>query len=440
MLFRQFVDDDLGCASYLIGDPATGEAAVVDPAYAIERYLATAEEEGVRVSHVLETHTHADHLSGHGRLALDHAASVATHPLGEPTYAFDPVRDGDEVSVGALRIRVLHTPGHRPEHCCFVVDDALLTGDSLLVGGAARPDLAVDARDGAEALYDSLRRLFELPDDTRVFPGHVAGSLCGAGIGSAHSTTIGAERVVNPAVTASSREDFVARSAGVKAPRPPNMRLLVELNRGPFVAAPQPLPQLDDSRGTTILDVRPAAEFARGHAEGAINVPLDGGAFATKAGFVLRPDDRVALHADTFEQADRAAAALRAVGFLELAGYLPEVAADSSFAPVTLDELESLLADGSVDVIDVREAEERDDGYIAGSRHIPYRLLRACCEDLAAMRPIVTVCESGSRAAIAASLLAAAGLDARPVLGTGIGEWQERGGATVSFRRCGSSS
>src|SRR6059058_1494421 len=142
MLFRQFVDDDLGCASYLIGDEAVGEAVVVDPAYDIAPYLEEAAHRDARLSRVLETHTHADHVSGHGRLALDHGLELGIHPAAEPEYAFEPLEDGAEVALGETRVRVLHTPGHRPEHCCFVAGDAIMTGDSLFVGSVARPDLA----------------------------------------------------------------------------------------------------------------------------------------------------------------------------------------------------------------------------------------------------------------------------------------------------------
>src|SRR5581483_5452047 len=157
MLFRQFVDEDLGCASYLVGDAETGEAALVDPAYAIEQYLDAAEREGVRIVRVLETHTHADHVSGHGRLALEHGIPVSVHPAAEAEFEHEPLEDGREIVLGNVALRVLHTPGHRPEHCCFAVLDRgradepwlVLTGDSLFVGDAARPDLAVEAADGA---------------------------------------------------------------------------------------------------------------------------------------------------------------------------------------------------------------------------------------------------------------------------------------------------
>src|SRR5581483_6958438 len=153
LLFRQFVNPDLGCASYLIGDADAGVAVVVDPAFEIEQYL----DEDVRIERVLETHTHADHVSGHGRFALEHGLPVAIHALAEPEYPFEALADGDVIRVGAVEIRVLHTPGHRPEHCAFLVEDEIvLTGDSLFVGDTARPDLAVAAREGAEDLFHSL--------------------------------------------------------------------------------------------------------------------------------------------------------------------------------------------------------------------------------------------------------------------------------------------
>ena len=445
MLFRQFIDDDLGCASYLVGDAGAGEAVVVDPAYAIEQYVEDAERAGVRIVRVLETHTHADHVSGHGRLALEHGLPVATHPAAEPDYAFEPLGDGQQIRLGGVSLTTIHTPGHRPEHCAFAVTDhtradepwLVLTGDSLFVGDAARPDLAVDARDGAEALYSSLGRLLELPDGVEVYPGHVAGSLCGTGMSSKGSTTIGFERRFNGMLGVDVGE-FVARSTGTHTPRPPNMDRIVALNRGPFVGARAPLEPLFERDGATVLDVRAARDFAAGHVPGAVNVPLDGGAFATKAAFVLSPEERIVLDAASRDEAERAAQALRAVGFLELGGYLVDAQRPERLDPVELDRLDELLAAGEVELVDVREYDERNDGYIAGSRHIPYRLIRTFGGDLPAERPVVTICETGARAAVAASVLAAAGVDARPVLDGGVAAWQARGRPTVEFRRCGS--
>jgi hydroxyacylglutathione hydrolase len=445
VLFRQFVDDDLGCASYLVGDEEAGVAAIVDPPYDVEPVLEEARRRDVRIVRTVETHTHADHLSGHGRLALEHGVPISIHPAAEAAYEHDPLADGAEIELGAVVLRAIHTPGHRPEHTCLAVVDRsradepwlVLTGDSLFVGDAARPDLAVGAKEGAEGLFHSLRRLLELPDGVEVFPGHVAGSLCGKAMSSKASSTIGFERRFNPAVLIESESDFVADSASVSAPKPPNMARLVELNRGPLVgAAPEPVELPAAPPGAAVLDVRPVRDYLEGHVHGAISVPVSGSSFATKAGFLLDPDAPLVVQAGSVAEAERAVRGLRAVGFLELEGYVLGAGPERMDA-VGLDELESLLADGA-ELIDVRERDERDDGYIAGSRNIPYRLLPVCGDDVPADRPVVTICESGARAGIAASILAAKGVDARPVLDGGIAAWAARGGHMVEFRRCGS--
>jgi glyoxylase-like metal-dependent hydrolase (beta-lactamase superfamily II)/rhodanese-related sulfurtransferase len=445
VLFQQFLDDDLGCAAYLVGDEDAGIAAVVDPPFALERVLAEASHRGVRIVRVVETHTHADHLSGHGRLALELGIPISIHPAAEVEYEHDELTDGLELELGQVVLRAIHTPGHRPEHTCLAVIDRsradepwlVLTGDSLFVGDTARPDLAVGAKEGAEGLFHSLRRLLELPDGVEVFPGHVAGSLCGKAMSSKASSTIGFERRFNHALQLQDELAFVAEAASVAAPKPPNMARLVELNRGPFVGAPRELEELPIApAGATVLDVRPAADYLAGHAHGALNVPVSGSSFATKAGFVLGADDTVVLQAASAPEAERAIRGLRSVGFLELAGYVlgegPE-----RIDPVELDELDELLEQGA-ELIDVRERDERDTGYIAGSRNIPYRLLAFSGAEVSSDRPVVTICESGARAGIAASILAAHGVAARPVIDGGITEWAARGGAMVEFRRCGS--
>jgi len=442
VLFRQFVDDDLGCASYLIGDEDSGEALVVDPTYAIEQYLRQAEQDGVRIVRVLETHTHADHVSGHGRFALDHGLPVSIHAAAKPEFPFDALEDGQEFELGPVAIRVIHTPGHRPEHCAFAVIDRergdepwlTLTGDSLFVGDAARPDLASEAAEGARGLYQSLQRLLELHDGVEVYPGHVSGSLCGTGMSSKASSTIGFERRFNHKVRMADEDEFVADAIRTGV-RPANMERIVELNRGPFVGSPKPLEPVNGGGGGAILDVRPAEAFAAGYARGAVNVPVDGGSFPTKAGFVLPPEERVVIHAATAEQAERAAQGLRAVGIFDLAGYVLGPPSDERLAPVELEELRPLVESGEVEVLDVREPHERDEGYIPGSRNIPYRLVREWAEDLQSGKPVVTICSSGPRAGVAASVLAASGVDARPVLDGGVPDWD---GETVSFRRCGS--
>jgi hydroxyacylglutathione hydrolase len=438
VLFRQFVDDDLGCASYLIGDPTSGEAFVVDPAYAIEPYLDAASEDGLTIVCALETHTHADHVSGHGRFALEHGVPISIHPLAGPEYPFDPLEDGQVLRAGAVPVRVIHTPGHRPEHCAFVVDERMvLTGDSLFVGDAARPDLAVDAREGAEGMFHSLQRLTQLPDAYEVYPGHVAGSLCGAAMSPARSSTIGTEKRSNAALDFGDVQAFITSSASVSTPRPPTTAHVVRLNKGTFIGAPASVERLGEIGDATVLDVRPTAAHAAGHVHGAFNVPVAGSSFATRSGFVLDPEERIVIHAGDDEEAERAARGLRSVGFLELEGYVTDIDAPEQLRPVELDELERLLDEGSVQVVDVREKAERDEGYIPGSLHIPYRLLRETGGDgLDRSKTVVTICQTGTRASIAASVLTAAGVDTRPVLHGGVEDWP---GRRVSFRRCGAS-
>ena len=444
MLFKQFLNDDLGCASYLVGDEHAGVAIVVDPPYALEPIVEEAARRGVKLCCALETHTHADHVSGHGRLALEHGVPVRVHSLAEATFEHEPLEDGTEVVLGDVVVRAIHTPGHRPEHCCFSVTDRsrgdepwlVLTGDCLFVGDAGRPDLAVEAQEGAEGQFHSLRRLAELPDGVEVYPGHVAGSLCGAAMSSKASTTIGFEKRFNRSLQGE-LSDFISAALGPPPPRPPNMERIVELNRGAFVGAQPPVARTETTPAdAVVLDVRPTAGFAAGHQPGAVGIPIAGSSFATRAAFVL-PERPVVIHATDEVEALAAARALHTVAIFGLAGW-QEGGGDERLAPVSLDELEQLLADDAVELLDVREADERDEGHIPGSRNLPYRTVRAAAEaGLLDGRPVVTICESGPRAAIAASVLQAAGVDARPVLDGGVATWCAHGGELASFRRCG---
>jgi hydroxyacylglutathione hydrolase len=441
VLFKQFLNDDLGCASYLVGDEQAGVAVVVDPPYYVEPLLAEADYRNVRLVGVLETHTHADHVSGHGRLALEHGIPIHVHGDAEATFPHEPLDDETEVEVGDVVLRTIHTPGHRPEHCCFAVIDRsrsdepwlVLTGDSLFVGDAGRPDLAVEAREGAEGLFHSLRRLVELGDGVEVFPGHVAGSLCGAAMSSKASTTIGFERRCNPALQGE-LADFLDARLGPQPPRPPHMERIVGLNRGRLVGAQPPLERVGATpEGAIVLDIRETETFAAGHHPGAVGIPRSGSGFATKAAFVL-PERPVVLHASTEEEAVQASRGLHAVGLFGIAGW-QEGGGSETLEPVSLEELERLLADDAIELLDVRETDERDESHIPGSRHLPYRTARAAAEaGLLNGRPVVTICESGPRAAIAASVLQSVGVDARPVLEGGVATWC---GETTSFRRCG---
>ena len=274
VLFQQFLDDDLGCASYLVGDEDAGVAAIVDPPYAIEPVLETAARRSVEIVRVGRD-AHARRPSLRSRPARARARHSGLDPRrgGGGVRRTTPLEDGVELELGQVVLRAIHTPGHRPEHTCLAVIDRtradepwlVLTGDSLFVGDAARPDLAVGAKEGAEGLFHSLRRLLELPDGVEVFPGHVAGSLCGKGMSSKASSTIGFERRFNRALQIEDELDFVA-DASTSAPKPPNMSRLVDLNRGPFVGAPDEVSELAAPSGdAVVLDVRDASAYGAGH-------------------------------------------------------------------------------------------------------------------------------------------------------------------------------
>jgi len=429
MLFRQLVNDDLGCASYLIGCEATGEAIVVDPPLAIEELLAVAGHHEVELVRVVETHTHADHVSGHGRLAHELGLPVSIHPLAAVEYPFDPFEDGDELRVGNVSLRCLHTPGHRPEHCCIAVVDhtraeepwLVLTGDSLFVGDTARPDLAVGGVEGATALHASLNRLLELPDGVEVYPGHVSGSLCGKGMSSKGSSTIGFERRFNPMLAFSELSTFVAASASVDAPKPPNLTRIVAANRGPFLPAPPPVDEAPvPADGAQLLDVRPLDAFGAGHLPGAINVPVDGSSFATKTGFALDLTAPVHVLAATEADAARAVRSLRSVAADELTGFTLVDGGPEQLEPVTIAELAGVLADPDLTIVDVRDVHERDASLPPELVSVPLHELRTT--SLAPGGTFVTVCETGPRAAVAATVLRARGFDARPLVGAGVSE------------------
>jgi hydroxyacylglutathione hydrolase len=249
------------------------------------------------------------------------------------------------------------------------------------------------------------------------------------------SSTIGRERGTNPALEFDDEQEFVLATASVSTPRPPTTELVVALNRGPWVALPMLPQELADAGGATVLDVRPFAAHAAGHLPGALSVPVSGTSFGTKAGFVVDAGEPIVLHASSPDEANEAAWKLWAVGLLDVAGYVLHADATETLATVDVAELKRLLDAGDVQLVDVREASERDVGYIPGSRNIPYRLLRSAgSESLDAARPVVTICEAGPRAAIAASLLQSKGFDARPVAVGGIPDFD---GEIVSFRRCG---
>ena len=312
MIFRQLIHDDLGCASYLIGDDDAGVAAVVDPKFEIEEYLALARYMGVRIEHVLETHNHADHVSGHGRLAAATGAKIHIHRLATPDYEHEPFDDGWELQLGTVTVRALHTPGHRPEHTAYALIDtargpepwAVLSGDTLFVGDIARPDLAVEKREGASGIFHSLHdTLLTLPAECEVWPGHLGGSLCGGPeMDMKISSTIAYEHAHNELLQIGDEDEFVHATTSTLGPQPPNFQAIVALNRGPLVTAAvetQPLTprQVEQRQGerALIVDVRTDLQFDDAHIPDAVCNPAVRAGFGTKLAWVADRDREVVL-------------------------------------------------------------------------------------------------------------------------------------------------
>ena len=410
---------------------------MIDPKWEIEDYLELADEGGFRIAHLLETHNHADHLSGHGRLAEATGATIHVSAEADVEYEHEPVRDGEIVSVGDVRIRALATPGHRPEHLAFLVSDAgrsetpwiVVTGDSLFVGDLARPDLAVEAQEGAHGLYASLRRLLELEDFAEVWPGHIGGSLCGgAGMSEKPASTIGFERRYNRFAALRDEDEFVRVLTRNLAPQPPNFQRIVELNRGPPVTEASALDAIAPARvhdllgeEAVLVDGRDTREFDAAHVPGSINVTMIRAAVGTRAAWVVDPDAEVVVTAGTDGEARRLGRLLEAVGFRRVRGHLAggmpawrdaglEVASTPAVAPSALAEL---LRSGEIELLDVREAHEWEVGHVQGSLHVPYHDLREGLPDGVDVngKPIAVACSTGNRSAIAASLLARAGVE-----------------------------
>src|SRR5919198_153059 len=339
MLFRQITHDDLGCASYLIGDEDAGVAAVVDPRLDIEEYLALARYVAVRIEHVLETHNHADHASGHGLLAAATGARIHIHRDATPDYEHEPFDDGWELRLGRVLVRALHTPGHRPEHTAFVLVDtergdepwAVLTGDALFVGDLGRPDLAVEKEEGARAMFHSLHdRLLALPDTCEVWPGHLGGSLCGGpGMDLKVSSTIGYEREHNTLLREQDEARFVERAIAGLEPQPPNFRAIVELNRGPLATDPVDVHALTPMQvqqaidaGALLVDVRTDLQFDEAHIPDALCIPAVRAGFGTKLAWIAERDRPLVLVGRGDDDGRRAAHLAAAVGIRHVAGHL----------------------------------------------------------------------------------------------------------------------
>ena len=455
MIFRQLVHEDLGCASYLIGDEDAGVAGVVDPRLDIDPYLQLARYFGVHIEHILETHNHADHVSGHGRLVAATGASIHIHRDAEPLYDHVPFDDGWELELGRLAVRAIHTPGHRPEHTAFALVDsarssepwAVLTGDSLFVGDIARPDLAVDKREGARGIFRSLNeRLMKLPDTCEVWPGHLGGSLCGGpGMDLKVSSTIGFERASQPLLQVGDEEEFVERSISALGPQPPNFKNIVDLNRGPLVkdtveAHPLTPRQVQHAErdGAMVVDVRTELQFDEAHIPGAVCITARRAGFGSKLAWLAERDQLLVLVGRDDEDAREAAVLASAVGLSNVAGYLAGgmTAWREEREPVdrverlTVDELhERWEADrGAIQLMDVRELDEWERGHIPASLHMPYHDIRGLPDGIDADRPVAAICSSGQRGAVAASLIKRYGAaDVIHVVDGGVPRWERNG-------------
>ena len=455
MIFRQITHDDLGCASYLIGDEDAGVAAVVDPKLDIDEYLALARYLGVRIEHILETHNHADHVSGHGRLAAATGAVIHIHADARPDYEHEPLGDGCELKLGALRVQALHTPGHRPEHTAFLLTDtrrgdeapwAVLTGDSLFVGDIARPDLAVAGEDGARGIFRSLHaKLLALPSEVEVWPAHLGGSMCGGpGMDLKVSSTIGFERAHNDALRIDDEGAFVAAALAKLGPQPPNFENIVAINRGPLmregVEAHPLAPRQVEQRaaGALLVDVRTELQFDDAHIPGAVCITMLRAGFGAKLAWLADHDQEVVLIGRDDADGQHAADLAAAVGIRHIAGYLhggmtawrEEKRPVERTERLAVEELHERWESDreSLQILDVRERAEWDAGHIPGSVFTPYHDLRALPDGLDPDRPIAAICGSGQRSAVAASLLKRHGArDVLHVVEGGVPTWGRHG-------------
>ncbi len=469
MILKRFYDEALAQASYLVGCQATGEAIVVDPLRAVEPYIEAARSEGLTITHVTETHIHADFVSGSRELVHRTGATLLLSDEGGPDwrYAFAH-RDGahllsdqDTFRIGNILFEVLHTPGHTPEHLTFLVTDTAgadepmgaLTGDFLFVGDVGRPDLLEKAAKvegtmeaGARQLFESLARFSNHEDWLQIWPGHGAGSACGKGLGAVPGSTLGYERRFNPAFAHEREEDFVAWVLSGQPDPPAYFAQMKRINRdGPPILggppeiralAPDTLAEaLDDG---VVVDVRPADAFAGAHIPGVLNIPLNG-SFTTMSGWLLPYDRPLHLIAESSGDAHEAARHLSSIGLDRLQGYWPTTVisewaragnALQTVGRMTPEELEDQLGNGDVHLVDVRWQREWDDGRIPGARHISLGELEQRVGEIPDDRPVVLGCATGRRSAIAASLLQRRGLDEVINLEGGFHRWRDEGRPT----------
>lgn len=434
MFFKQFYLGCLAHASYLVG--SDGEAAVVDPQRDVDQYVEEAEAHGLKIKYVVETHLHADFVSGHRELAARTGAEIVFGEKAQARFPHKAVRDGDELSVGRVVLRIIETPGHTPESISVLVIDTevseepqkVLTGDTLFVGDVGRPDLAgargYTPADMAALMYDSLHgKLLKLDDSVEVWPAHGAGSMCGRNISKETSSTIGSQRRFNYALAPMSKDEFVQILTTDLTEPPAYFPKDAELNREgarPLTDIRRPAALLPQqvvgyaNLGYIVLDVRSAAEFGAGHVPGALNIGL-GGQFASWAGALIPLGAAIIVVADTEAQVDEAVTRLARVGHDSVRGYLRdgmnswreagfEVSSVEQISPAELrrmiDEREDLQ------VLDVRRTAEYAAGHVPRAVNAPLGTkLREDSQHLDSSRPVAVICAGGYRSSAATSIL-----------------------------------
>ena len=460
LFVKQFVDPGLGNSSYLIASKETGAAVVIDPQRDVDKYLQTAEGLGLRLTHSLETHLHADFVSG--SLELAHLLEqinlfqIGASARAELQYPHRPLSEGERLALGQLSIRVIETPGHTPEHVSYAVYDegadapgALFTGGSLIVGGAGRSDLLGEeyAVSLAEAQFHSLHdKLLKLPDEVVVYPTHGAGSFCITPAGKERVTTIGQERRTNPLVQIDTKQEFVKRALMGLSTYPTYYRHMRRLNREarsvldgvPALTALDPYEfQKRSQQGAVIIDVRPAREFIARHIPNSYGIPL-ATPLASWAGWVVPFGSPIILVADLFDEVEEATRQLIRIGYDDLRGYLAGgleywEKADLpifSWHQVSASRLRQWLRRDSDSpfLLDVRQNNEWLQGHIEGARHVEAGILSQVANTLVPRdRPVVVHCARGNRSTVALSILEQKGFQNLFALEDGIASWSQAG-------------
>jgi glyoxylase-like metal-dependent hydrolase (beta-lactamase superfamily II)/rhodanese-related sulfurtransferase len=435
MYFEQFYLGCLAHASYMLG--SEGEAAVVDPQRDVDLYLNAAEKRGLEITHIFETHLHADFVSGHMELAARTGAAIHIGAKAEATFPHTAMQDGSEVRIGKVRIVALETPGHTPEGISLVITDeekspepwAVLTGDTLFIGDVGRPDLskAHTPQQLAGLLYDSLHnKLLKLGNNVLVYPAHGAGSLCGRNMRAERSSTLGTERLTNYALQINSRDEFIRQLTENLPSRPEYFIQDAQINRTGAPALSE-LPELTAltpqrvkeflAQNSFLLDVRPNADFASAHIPGSVNIALSG-QFASWAGSILGAHARPVLIADTPEQYAEARLRLARVGIESPNGYLKDGIAAwqqagfpvAQLAQITPQELQGRLRNAQLQVLDVRRESEWHAGHIEGAQWWPLDNFKVSAPEVDPAVPLAVHCQGGYRSMIACSLLQRAGI------------------------------